>query len=227
MRRTLIALALLLFAALPARAQVQTPAPGGVVTFQAFQQFVNDINASFGPCGTINGVQTFMVATALGGQPTCESIPAATGMVTGTGTTGQVAAFSGASAIAGSSSLSAVAGKVTINNGAIFACQVGGGTNVTPSATFADGTHCGVGGSISATSDTCQMTVTMGTTAPTTACPIAFGTSAQCPNGSTCTATAQNPDVGVGAAGTATGVTLTSYANSLAGQVINVHCTCW
>jgi hypothetical protein len=52
-----------------------------------------------------------------------------------------------------------------------------GAANTTPTATFADGTHCGVGGSIAGT--TLAFNVAMGTTAPTTECQITLGTAPQ------------------------------------------------
>jgi hypothetical protein len=84
-----------------------------------------------------------------------------------------------------------LANGYAINNGGTVSLHPNGAANITPTATFADGTHCGVGGSIGGT--TASFNVVMGSTNPTTACPITLGTApqAQCPGSTTphCTET--------------------------------------
>ena len=60
-----------------ANAQVQG---GNVVTFQAFQQFVNQVNSSFGACPAPGGVQECVVGTALGEAPICGSCGGLSGL---------------------------------------------------------------------------------------------------------------------------------------------------
>jgi hypothetical protein len=115
-----------------------------------------------------------------------------------------------------------------IQNGGVLVSQNNDAANVTPTATFADGKQCGMGGSIAGT--TLAFTVKMGTTNPTTVCPITFGTDARCPNGSRCIVSparsAGNPNQVIIAAGTTSGVTLTAQTD-MHSNVENVQCTCF
>src|SRR5262249_5019626 len=124
-------------------------------------------------------------------------------------------------------------GSVSIPSGAPLSSTVDGASNVTPTASFADGAHCGSGGSILSSSTTVRWQVTMGSSSPTTACPIAFGTAAQCANGATCWAN----DITQGftptqSSVTATGLTLglptwTGHPTDMHGDVVVGGCTCF
>lgn len=73
MRRIILIVALLIICTVrPAFAQ-------GVVTWQAFQQFVNEINVSFGQCPVVNGVQLYMIGSTLGTAPACLPIVSSNG----------------------------------------------------------------------------------------------------------------------------------------------------
>jgi hypothetical protein len=117
------------------------------------------------------------------------------------------------------------------NVGAILVSTGGSNFGTTlPSATFADGTHCGASGSIDSHSTTEHIVVTMGSTNPTTVCPISFGTNAQCPTGATCEEQFQsgstNANQVLQVTPSVSGVTLTA-ATDMHGDTFALHCDCW
>jgi len=101
------------------------------------------------------------------------------------------------------------------------------GTNVVPTATFADGTHCGVSGGILTASSTNYMHITMGSTVDTTVCPITYGTAADCPGTSSyCGATDEDTFQSLKCVGGQTGLTITA-ATDMHGDHVDVWNMCY
>lgn len=100
----------------------------------------------------------------------------------------------------------------------------GVGTIALPTATFADGTHCGASGTITSGGTTNAFIVNMGSTVSTTVCPVTFG--ANCTTGSSCQATDESTFQALKAVGTSSGVTITA-ATDMHGDVVDVHCSCY